>query len=98
LFVLFGTRLLQQCVPLVPGAAFVAICSRPTSVKPTPWRLPRTPSCSGLWSSKSSALSPMRRSCSPSRTKLLRQKLHTALVEASEANSNGAPQLGQAAR
>jgi len=40
----------------------------------------------------------MRRSCSPSRTKLLRQKLHTALVEASEANSNGAPQLGQAAR
>jgi hypothetical protein len=27
-----------------------------------------------------------------------RQKLHTALADAAEANSTGAPQLGQAAR
>jgi hypothetical protein len=29
---------------------------------------------------------------------VLRQKLHTALADAAEANSTGAPQLGQAAR
>jgi len=40
----------------------------------------------------------MRRSASPSRTSVLRQKLHTALAEAAEANSTGAPQFGQAAR
>jgi len=40
----------------------------------------------------------MRRSASPSRTSVLRQKLHTALLDAAEANSTGAPQLGQAAR
>jgi len=40
----------------------------------------------------------MRRSASPSRTSVLRQKLQTALADAAEANSTGAPQLGQAAR
>jgi hypothetical protein len=40
----------------------------------------------------------MRRSASPSRTKVLRQKLHTALADAAEANSTGAPQFGHAAR
>ena len=63
-----------------------------------PWRWPRTPSCSGLWSSKSSAETPMRRSASPSRTSVLRQKLQTALADAADANSTGAPQFGQAAR
>jgi hypothetical protein len=58
----------------------------------------RTPSCSGEWSSNSSALVPMRRSASPSRTRVLRQKLQTALADAAEANSTGAPQLGHAAR
>ncbi len=73
-------------------------CRRPTSVKPTPLRVPRTPSCSGLWSSNSSALMPMRLSASPSRTSVLRQKLQTALALAAEANSTGAPQFGHAAR
>ena len=63
-----------------------------------PWRVPCAPSCRGLWSSKSSALRPMRRSASPSRTSVLRQKLQTALADAAEAKSTGAPQLGQAAR
>jgi hypothetical protein len=40
----------------------------------------------------------MRCSASPSRTNVLRQKPHTALAEAAEANSTGAPQLGHAAR
>jgi hypothetical protein len=40
----------------------------------------------------------MRRSVSPSRSKVLRQKLQTALADAAEAKSTGAPQPGQAAR
>ena len=39
----------------------------------------------------------MRRSASPSRSSVLRQKLQIALAEALEANSTCAPQLGQAA-
>jgi hypothetical protein len=35
-------------------------------------------SCSGLWSSNSSAMRPMRESVSPLRTTVLRQKLQTA--------------------
>jgi hypothetical protein len=41
---------------------------------------------------------PMRRSASPSRTSVLRQKLHTAPADAADAKSTGAPQFGQAAR
>jgi hypothetical protein len=67
-------------------------------VKATPWWVPAAPSCSGEWSSNSSALTPMRRSASPSRTSVLRQKLQTALADAAEANSTGAPQFGHAAR
>jgi hypothetical protein len=40
----------------------------------------------------------MRRSVSPSRTSVLRQKLHTALADAVDANSTAAPQFGHAAR
>ena len=80
----------------VPSA--VPYCSRPTSVKATPWYRPAAPSCSGLWSSNSSALVPMRFRASPSRTSVLRQKPHTALAEAADAKSTGAPQFGHAAR
>jgi hypothetical protein len=40
----------------------------------------------------------MRCSASPSRTSVLRQKPQTALAEAADAKSTGAPQLGHAAR
>ena len=40
----------------------------------------------------------MRRNASPSRTSVLRQKLHTALADAAERNSTGAPQFGHATR
>jgi hypothetical protein len=40
----------------------------------------------------------MRRSVSPSRNSVERQKLQTALAEAAEANSTDAPQFGHAAR
>jgi len=43
-------------------------------------------------------MTPTRLSASPSRTSVLRQKLHTALAEAADRNSTGAPQLGHAAR
>ena len=36
----------------------------------------------------------MSRTASPSRSRVLRQKLHTALADAAEANSTGAPQFG----
>ena len=51
-----------------------------------------------MWSSKTSALSPILRSVSPARTTTERQKLHTANGVAAEANSTGAPQFGHAAR
>ena len=63
-----------------------------------PWYLPETPSCSGVWSSKSSALSPIFLSSSPARTTVERQKLQTANGDAAERNSTGAPQFGHAAR
>ena len=40
----------------------------------------------------------MRRSDSPSRARVLRQKLQTAMGDAADVKSTGAPQLGQAAR
>ena len=43
-------------------------------------------------------LSPILRKASPSRTRVLRQKLHTAKAEAAERKSTGAPQFGHAAR
>ena len=67
-------------------------------MKASPWKTPLAPSCSGEWSSNSSALSPMRRSASPSRTSVERQKLHTALADAAERNSTVPPQFGHAAR
>jgi hypothetical protein len=63
-----------------------------------PWYWPSAPSWSGEWSSNSSAETPTWRSTSPSRSKVLRQKPHTALADAAEAKSTGAPQFGQAAR
>src|SRR6218665_4129578 len=45
----------------------------------------------------SSAVVRIVRSDSPSRSSVLRQKLQTALLDAAEANSTGAPQFGQAA-
>src|SRR6478735_11859384 len=63
-----------------------------------PWYLPATPSWSGVWSSNSSALSPIFLSWSPARTTVERQKLQTANGDAAERNSTGAPQLGHAAR
>ena len=72
--------------------------SRPTSVNAVPWYFPETPSWSGVWSSKSSALSPILRSSSPLRTTVERQKLQTANGDAAERNSTGAPQFGHAAR
>jgi hypothetical protein len=49
-------------------------CRRPTRVKALPCRTgPRAISCSGLWSSNSSAILPTRASVSPSRTTVLRQ-------------------------
>jgi hypothetical protein len=56
------------------------------------------PSWSGEWSSNNSAEVPMRRSVSPSRASVLRQKLQIALADAAERNSTGAPQFGHAAR
>ena len=67
-------------------------------MKGVPWKRPLAPSCSGEWSSNSSALSPILRSASPSRTIVLRQKLQTANADAGERKSTGAPQFGQAAR
>ena len=67
-------------------------------MKVAPWYLPAAPSCSGVWSSKTSALSPIFLSWSPARTTVERQKLQTANGAAAERNSTGAPQLGQAAR
>jgi hypothetical protein len=67
-------------------------------MKAAPWYLPAAPSCSGVWSSKSSALSPILRSWSPARTTVERQKPQTANGEAAERNSTGAPQFGHAAR
>jgi hypothetical protein len=40
----------------------------------------------------------MRRRLSPSRSKVLRQKLQTALAEAADRKTTGAPQLGHSAR
>jgi len=59
---------------------------------------PLAPSCSGEWSSNSSALMPMRCSASPSRSSVERQKPQTALADAADWKSTGAPQLGQSAR
>jgi len=50
-------------------------------VKAAPPYVPPAPSCSGEWSSNSSALSPILRSASPSRTMVLLQKLQTAKAE-----------------
>jgi hypothetical protein len=60
--------------------------------------VPLTPSCSGVWSSNSSALSPILRSSLPARTTVERQKLQTANGDAAERNSTGAPQFGHGAR
>jgi hypothetical protein len=67
-------------------------------VNGAPWYLPAAPSCSGVWSSNSSALSPIFFSASPLRTTVERQKLQTANGEAAERNSTGAPQFGHGAR
>ena len=52
------------------------------TVKARPCQRPAAPICSGEWSSNNSADCPMRRSVSPSRASVLRQKLHTALADA----------------
>jgi hypothetical protein len=67
-------------------------------VNVAPCHLPAAPSCNGEWSSNSSALWPILRSASPSRTTVLRQKLQMANADAWETKSTGAPQFGQAAR
>src|ERR1700749_4968181 len=67
-------------------------------MKLAPCQLPLAPIVSGVKSSKTSALTPILRSDSPSRTSVLRQKLQTALADAADRNSTGAPQFGQAAR
>ena len=64
---------IEQRMPLGPASVGIGVLGRPTSVKATPCQRPVTPSCSGEWSSNSSALSPMRRSASPSRTSVERQ-------------------------
>jgi hypothetical protein len=51
-----------------------------------------------VWSSNSSALSPIFRSSLPARTTVERQKLQTANGDAAERNSTGAPQFGHGAR
>jgi hypothetical protein len=51
-----------------------------------------------VWSSNSSALSPIFRSSLPARTTVERQKLQTANGDDAERNSTGAPQFGHGAR
>src|SRR3954468_7960364 len=67
-------------------------------MKLVPWKVPLAPMASGEKSSKISALVPILRSDSPSRTSVLRQKLQTAVDDDAERKSTGAPQLGHAAR
>ena len=61
----------------VQTPASVLYCRRPISVKDCSWpssvMRPLAMSCSGLWSSNSSAILPMRFKTSPSRTTVLWQ-------------------------
>jgi len=88
----------EERMPLVPGAAFGAVLQPAHQRKGQALVAAGRPQLQRLWSSNSSALVPMRLSASPSRTRVLRQKPQTALADAADANSTGAPQLGHAAR